>query len=242
MKSIYIGSAIAVLAVAVSCGVKDGPSLKSYSTTTNSSTQPPPEPTPTPVPCSNAPANAHYTVPNEVGPTCTWACDTGYSDDGAGSCIQVANLDCAAGEVAVGIYGRTGMWFDRIGVRCATFSGGVIGSAANGPAFGGTGGSPFTYDCPAGHVLRRIVGGNKAIGQGWCGSTSSVYHQYECIDPSNQTVAALSTKYGESAPGTCHAALTYDLGCTAGQYAYGITVANDGNPSFVGFTLGIRCQ
>lgn len=245
MKRLYFSlfAVLATGALAASCGVNDGPSLKGYtSITDNSSTQPDPTPTPTPVPCSNAPANAHYTIPGEVGPSCTWVCDTGYSDDGAGSCVQVANLDCGAGEVAVGIYGRTGMWFDKIGVRCATFSGGAIGAATDGPAFGGNGGSAFSYDCPVGTVLRRIVGGNKAIGQGWCGDTSSVYHQYECVDPNTQTATTLSAKYGESSPGTCYAALTYDFACGTGEYVYGITVANSGDPAFVGFTLGVRCH
>ena len=193
--------------------------------------------------CTNAPANAHYTSTNATSANCPWDCDTNYlvNNDGT-ACTSRANtvtLACGTNEVAVGVYGRTGSWMDKLGVRCATYSSGVVGTIiSNGASTGGSGGSAFVYDCPADSVLVEVSGKNGVT----CSPSSTSYHQYNCLNLTTNALSGLSAKYGEASPSGCPGQTAFDLSCPSGRYAYGITVDADGTGTYVGYTLGVNCR
>ena len=79
-----------------------------------------------------------------------------------------ADVSCPDGQVIVGAAVRSGGWMDNLGVRCKTVANlGLPPPPTTGPAYGGTGGSAYTFDCstvstPGDYYLYRITGGNGA--------------------------------------------------------------------------------
>jgi hypothetical protein len=69
-------------------------------------------------------------------------------------------LQCPRHEAIIGLRGRAGMKFDRLGATCARVKpwveqgrrGAVLQSV------GGMSGTPFTDECPAGYLLQGILG------------------------------------------------------------------------------------
>ncbi len=70
---------------------------------------------------------------------------------------------CPAGQVMFGFFGRSGMWLDQLGIRCASLvlsAGGVISrvpGAQSGPLPANTTGTQFSQDCVAPAVVRGEV-------------------------------------------------------------------------------------
>jgi hypothetical protein len=76
---------------------------------------------------------------------------TGGSGDGT------YDITCGDGNVAVGIFGRSGSWMDRLGLICAPLDGdGNLGATFQTDSTGGDGGMPGDAICPADQVLVGI--------------------------------------------------------------------------------------
>ena len=161
------------------------------------------------LPCGTIPSNASYSTDNSTTATCPWSCNVNYllnaDQTGCDYPLNTQAVSCPDGQVIVGAAVRSGGWMDNLGVRCKTFTDGALtGDIIDGSAYGGGGGWPYTFDCPAGYYLYRITGGNGA------GSSTT-----------ESTYLANITFYCRS--------LTTDLPATAadtsGQYGYspGIT-------------------
>jgi hypothetical protein len=74
----------------------------------------------------------------------------GYASSGPST-----GLVCPVGELAVGVYGRTGSYVGIMGARCAVP--GIAG--VNGPSAGGAGGvASGPFDCPSGDALIGLKG------------------------------------------------------------------------------------
>ncbi|MEZ4407595.1 MAG: hypothetical protein R3A52_14120 [Polyangiales bacterium] len=104
--------------------------------------------------------------PTSVGDTASTGVSPSYGG-GGGSPYTIA---CPAGRWVTGIYGRGGSRVDNIGIICSepvfevdrstnpyTYRVSFRNAAAVG-AVGGGGGSPFTYNCPAGSAVMRVQG------------------------------------------------------------------------------------
>jgi len=70
---------------------------------------------------------------------------------------------CPAGQVAVGIHGRSGIAVDQVGFDCAPLTLAPDGTVEVDtstitvlPAYGGAGGGPFDDTCPAGQIVRGV--------------------------------------------------------------------------------------
>lgn len=61
-------------------------------------------------------------------------------------------ISCPTGQYIVGMYGRAGMYLDQLGFYCGTLDHTTMSPQ---PAFGGTGGNPFTDICPAGEIMKN---------------------------------------------------------------------------------------
>ncbi|RYZ43715.1 MAG: hypothetical protein EOO71_02330 [Myxococcaceae bacterium] len=71
-----------------------------------------------------------------------------------GSGGTAGSIACAAGYVAVGIYGRAGSLVDRLGLICAALNtDGSLGYQYNSGTAGGTGGYDYSLQCPAGQAV-----------------------------------------------------------------------------------------
>jgi len=77
-----------------------------------------------------------------------------------GSAGETFSSECSPSDAVIGVRGRAGTTLDRIGVRCARVRSwvemGAHGSIE--PSFGGTGGVPFTDECPPGYFLQGALG------------------------------------------------------------------------------------
>jgi hypothetical protein len=67
---------------------------------------------------------------------------------------------CPAGEMLVGLNGRTGRVVDRVGVQCAPIARWMTNAGELHPSagHGGNGGDPFVDNCPTGHVVDGVSG------------------------------------------------------------------------------------
>ena len=151
-------------------------------------------------------------------------------------------LGCGVDQTVVGVYGSSGWWFDGLGVRCATVTGTTTGTPWSGPYVGGTGGSPFTFDCPSGSILYAIKGNNGTP----CSTNTTLLQLYQCIDLATGTLGTWSPQYGGGNLGSCgpSAGGAFEYGCAAGQAIVGIeadAVVNGGS-TYVGFTNGVSCK
>jgi hypothetical protein len=64
------------------------------------------------------------------------------------------NLDCGSSGVMVGIYGKTGLWIDQLGIICrAVKADGTLGSSFTRGPSGGSGGTSGTAQCESGKVV-----------------------------------------------------------------------------------------
>ena len=154
-------------------------------------------------------------------------------------------LNCPDGGVAVGVYGRTGAWFDKLGVVCASVSGTTVGAASNGPSIGGDGGTEFSFTCPAGSVLAEVQGANGTDNvAGWCRTDTTISHRYDCRDVASGQRTGLTPKYGEERVGDCDALASgaFSYTCDAGKSITGIVVNADASGQYVGFTTGVSCR
>lgn len=69
-------------------------------------------------------------------------------------------LRCPSGRVAVGIYGRSGVYVDKLGLVCAHLhKSGNLGPAGDVGTFGGNGGNFFRLTCPHNQAIVGIHGG-----------------------------------------------------------------------------------
>lgn len=69
-------------------------------------------------------------------------------------------LACPSGRVAVGIYGRSGLFVDKLGLACARlYKNGKLGPSGDVGAFGGNGGDFFRIKCPLNQAIVGIHGG-----------------------------------------------------------------------------------
>ncbi len=151
-------------------------------------------------------------------------------------------LGCEAGYVTVGVYGSAGWWFDGVGIRCATLTAGTLGTISNGPYVGGTGGSPFTFDCPGGSILYAVKGNNGTS----CSPDTTLTQFYQCIDLTTKQVGTWSQQYGGGNLSSCGPAAggDFNYSCPSGQNIIGIAadaVVNGGS-TYVGFTNGVDCK
>jgi hypothetical protein len=72
-------------------------------------------------------------------------------------------LGCPSGYVAVGIYGRSGAYIDKLGLTCSRLdANGSLGPISDIGAYGGEGGGPFRRICPAGQAIVGFHGGSGA--------------------------------------------------------------------------------
>ena len=80
---------------------------------------------------------------------------TGGSGGGGGVSITAYELSCGAGKfAAVGVYGRSGAWIDKLGLLCAPFQAdGTLGATFQSSAVGGEGGSVNQGICPKNQVM-----------------------------------------------------------------------------------------
>jgi hypothetical protein len=84
----------------------------------------------------------------------TWV--LGYRGGGGGG---PAAAGCGGGDVAVGIFGRSGAYIDQLGLLCARLNqDGGLGPAYTTWAMGGGGGAPFHAICPSGQALVGLDG------------------------------------------------------------------------------------
>jgi hypothetical protein len=74
------------------------------------------------------------------------------------------NLDCGSTGVMVGIYGKTGMWIDQIGITCQTVKadGTLGGTYTRGPV-GGSGGDGAASRCDPGMVVGQMIAATGAF-------------------------------------------------------------------------------
>jgi hypothetical protein len=69
-------------------------------------------------------------------------------------------LKCPKGRLAVGIYGRSGAYIDRLGLSCARlYKNGNLGPSDDIGAYGGNGGGAFRIQCPKNQAIVGIYGG-----------------------------------------------------------------------------------
>lgn len=89
-------------------------------------------------------SNFYYTLPGRGG-----------AGGGPGT------LSCAPGDVAVGVYGRSGAYIDQFGLTCAyLMDDGSLGPTYDTGTLGGTGGGPFRLICPLGQAIVGFHGGS----------------------------------------------------------------------------------
>ncbi len=76
---------------------------------------------------------------------------------GAGNDGNAYEFSCGEGNVAVGIYGRSGAWLDALGLLCAPYqSDGTLGTVFKTDTAGGNGGGDHEASCPMGQALVGI--------------------------------------------------------------------------------------
>lgn len=76
-----------------------------------------------------------------------------------GSGGAASSLNCAPDYVAVGIYGRSGRYIDRLGLTCAPLhANGSLGPSYDTGSLGGNGGSSFRLGCPSGTAIVGVYG------------------------------------------------------------------------------------
>ncbi|MFP2933116.1 hypothetical protein ACLESO_49805 [Pyxidicoccus sp. 3LG] len=69
------------------------------------------------------------------------------------------DLDCPAGYVATGVFGRAGKYIDRMGLTCKQLnSDGSLGGTYNTPSVGGGGGGDFSLGCTDGEAIVGLGG------------------------------------------------------------------------------------
>lgn len=129
---------------------------------------------------------------------------------------------------------RSGGWMDNLGVRCQTFSNGALtGDITNGPAYGGTGGNPYTFECPAGSYLYKITGGNGANNYA-PGSTYLANIMFQCRSLTTDSPNATSSQYGSSTGMTA-----FDYSCPVSKPI--TSIAFDSAGDYVGLVLQAYC-
>ena len=176
---------------------------------------------------------------------CPFACNSGYLLNNLGQCATNANaryLTCAANEVAVGVHGRTGAWFDALGVRCSAFSNGQrSGVVLSGTQVGGTGGGAFITDCGPNEVLQGVSGINGwNPSPSWCNGTNLSTAALSCRDLSTGVVRTLPSTGGN---GSCTSPKsTYAFSCPQGQAVRGLVVDSANTSTYVGYMLGTSCR
>ena len=157
-------------------------------------------------------------------------------DDGA------VVLGCGVNQIIVGVYGSAGWWFDGVGVRCAIVTGTSTGTPWSGPYVGGTGGSPFTFDCPSGSILYAVKGNNGTP----CSPDTTLLQQYRCVDLATGTLSDWSTQYGGGNLGSCgpSAGGAFEYSCGPGTPIVGLAAdaVYVNQSTYVGFTNGVVCQ
>ena len=68
------------------------------------------------------------------------------------------NLDCGSTGVMVGLYGKTGLWIDQIGITCQKINpDGTLGSEYTRGPVGGTGGIGKNARCTEGKAIRAML-------------------------------------------------------------------------------------
>ncbi|PRQ06318.1 hypothetical protein [Enhygromyxa salina] len=73
-------------------------------------------------------------------------------------------LACGAGDVAVGIYGRSGIYIDQLGLTCAyLMDNGSLGPTYDTGTLGGQGGGSFRLICPLGQAIVGFHGGSGTL-------------------------------------------------------------------------------
>lgn len=107
---------------------------------------------------------------------------------------DIANASvCPVGHFIVGFRGRTGLWIDKIRIRCAPLlnGGGVGDSKAMGGA-GGNGGGDAKAKCVPGHVVNGInfftTNENRQI----------EYITFTCMNPDDRSMAGGYEGYGNA--------------------------------------------
>ena len=188
--------------------------------------------------CSNVPSNAAYSTDNSTTATCPWSCNVNYLLNAAQTgCDYRPNtqaVSCPAGQVIVGAAVRSGGWMDRLGVRCQTFTNGALtGAITDGPAYGGDGGAPYTFDCSAGSYLYQITGGN---GTGYYApqSTFLANIKFYCRSLTTDLSTDTSIQYGGSAGIT-----PFDYSCPVSKPITSIPFDSAG--AYVGRILQAYC-
>jgi hypothetical protein len=69
------------------------------------------------------------------------------------------SIACPRGTVAIGLYGRSGLYIDQGGLICATLNdSGSLGPGFTEDSAGGNGGLPYYAVCPGGQVLVGVFG------------------------------------------------------------------------------------
>lgn len=69
------------------------------------------------------------------------------------------DISCGPGQIAVGIYGRSGSNIDQIGLICSyVFANGNLSPATLTGTAGGNGGGPFYSQCPLGYGIIGFIG------------------------------------------------------------------------------------
>jgi len=138
-----------------------------------------------------------------------------------------APAPCASGtDVIVGLTGRVGAYFDQLIYRCATLSGGVLGTPRDGTLIGfSSGGSPFSVSCPANAAAVGID-----VDTFVSAFTSRM--RLHCANVTNGTTS--TTAWAGSNVGT-----TTTYNCPVTQYVNATNTAL--NQKFTGVTSGISC-
>lgn len=69
------------------------------------------------------------------------------------------NLDCGSTGILVGVYGRTGLWIDQIGITCrpVNATNGALGSAYTKGPVGGNGGEVKVAQCASNEVVIGVT-------------------------------------------------------------------------------------
>ncbi len=184
--------------------------------------------------CGTIPSNSSYSTNTSTTATCPWSCDVNYLLNPAQTACDfrpnTQAVSCPAGQVIVGATGRSGDWMDKLGVRCQTLSNGVLtGNITNGTGYGGSGGSAFTFDCPAGSYLYRITGTN--------GNSSSTTYlanvKFYCRSLTTDLPTTNSIQYGLSGY------TSFDYSCPVSQPITSIPFDSAG--AYVGRILQAYC-
>ncbi len=188
--------------------------------------------------CANLPANASWFGTNSQSSTCAFICKENYLlDQTSGQCEardHTAMLTCPEGQVIVGASGMSNGSVVKLGVRCRAFSEGAFsGSVSDGPSFGASSGSSFSFTCPDGSYLYRILGGN--------GSDTTVPESSHVANVTFgcRTLATRSTS-NSSLYGTSGGVSAFDYTCSGAKPIS--SIAFDNEESYLGHVLRAYCS